>query len=56
LAQIELPRRGMARTLDQVYEIGRKCSDSFRSVKDQFIRHDPVLGQWNYVVNARGFT
>lgn len=47
--------RVTARILDQVYEIGRKGSDSFRDIKDQFIRYDPVLGQWNYVVNARGF-
>jgi hypothetical protein len=48
--------RVTARLLDKVYELGRKCSDSFREIKDQFIRHDDVLGQWNYVVDARGFT
>jgi hypothetical protein len=41
--------------LDKIYDIGRKCSDTFRDIKDQFIRHDDVLGQWNYVVDARGF-
>jgi hypothetical protein len=45
-----------ARLLDKVYEIGRKCSDTFRNIKDQFIRHDDVLGAWNYVVDARGFS
>jgi hypothetical protein len=44
-----------ARILDQVYDIGRKCSDTFRETKDQFIRHDPVLGAWNYVIDANGF-
>lgn len=41
--------------LDKLYDIGRKCSDTFRDIKDQFIRHDAILGQWNYVVDARGF-
>ena len=41
-----------ARILDKVYEVGRKCSDTFRDIKDRFIRHDTVLGQWNYVVDA----
>ncbi len=40
--------------LDTVYELGRKCSDSFRNIKDNFIRHDEVLGKWNYVVDANG--
>jgi hypothetical protein len=44
-----------ARILDKVYDIGRKCSDTFRNIKDNFIRHDDVLGNWNYVVDARGF-
>ncbi len=44
-----------ARILDKVYDIGRKCSDTFRDIKDNFIRHDDVLGHWNYVVDARGF-
>jgi hypothetical protein len=44
-----------ARILDKVYDIGRKCSDTFHDIKDTFIRHDVVLGQWNYVVDARGF-
>jgi hypothetical protein len=47
--------RVKARLLDKVYDIGRKCSDTFRDIKDQFIRHDDVLGPWNYVVDARGF-
>jgi hypothetical protein len=45
-----------ARILDKVYEIGRKCSDTFRDIKDNFIRHDDILGHWNYVVDARGFS
>jgi hypothetical protein len=44
-----------ARILDKVYDIGRKCSDSFRDIKDNFIRHDDVLGHWSYFVDARGF-
>jgi hypothetical protein len=44
-----------ARILDKVYEVGRKCSDTFRDIKDNFIRHDDILGHWNYVVDARGF-
>ena len=44
----------VARILDRVYDIGRKCSDSFREIKDQFIRHDAVLGEWNYLVDGRG--
>jgi hypothetical protein len=44
-----------ARILDKVYDIGRKCSDTFRDIQDNFIRHDDVLGHWNYVVDARGF-
>jgi hypothetical protein len=47
--------RVKARILDKIYDIGRKCSDTFRDIKDQFIRHDDILGQWNYVVDARGF-
>ena len=43
-----------ARILDNIYEIGRKCSDTFRDIKDDFIRHDDVLGQWNYLIDARG--
>jgi hypothetical protein len=43
-----------ARLLDKLYDIGRKCSDTFRDIKDNFIRHDDTLGHWNYVVNARG--
>jgi hypothetical protein len=44
----------VARVLDRAYEIGRKCSDTFRDIKDQFIRHDDVLGDWNYLVDGRG--
>jgi hypothetical protein len=44
----------VARILDQVYDIGRKCSETFRDIKDQFIHHDAVLGQWNYLVDGRG--
>jgi len=40
--------------LDTVYELGRKCSDTFHDIKDKFIRHDEVLGKWNYVVDANG--
>jgi hypothetical protein len=52
--QTQTGLRVSARILDQVYEIGRKCSDTFRDIKDQFIRHDDVLGQWNYVIDANG--
>lgn len=45
-----------ARILDTAYELGRKCSDTFNDIKDKFIRHDDVLGKWNYVVDANGFT
>jgi hypothetical protein len=48
--------RVQARLLDKVYEIGHKCSDTFRDIKDNFIRHDDILGHWNYVVDARGFS
>ncbi len=44
-----------ARILDATYEIGRTCSDTFRDVKDRFIRHDRVNGQWNYLVDPNGF-
>lgn len=43
-----------ARILDTVYELGRKCSNRFKEIKDEFIRHDAVLGKWNYVVDASG--
>lgn len=36
-----------ARLLDTVYELGRKCSDTFNDIKDKFIRQDTVLGKWN---------
>ncbi|ESQ15834.1 MAG: hypothetical protein N838_07505 [Thiohalocapsa sp. PB-PSB1] len=48
--------RVTARILDKVYELGRKCSDTFREIRDQFIRHDPVLGDWNIIVDANGVT
>jgi hypothetical protein len=48
--------RVTARILDKAYEIGRKCSDAFRDIKDRFIRHDDVLGQWNYVIDANGIS
>ncbi|MEA3276580.1 MAG: ISAzo13 family transposase [Pseudomonadota bacterium] len=48
--------RVTARILDKAYEIGRKCSDTFRDIKDQFIRHDDVLWQWNYVIDANGIS
>jgi hypothetical protein len=48
--------RVTARILDKVYDIGRQCSDAFRDIKDRFIRHDDVLGQWNYVIDANGIS
>uniref|UniRef100_UPI00047734A8 ISAzo13-like element transposase-related protein n=3 Tax=Lamprocystis purpurea TaxID=61598 RepID=UPI00047734A8 len=48
--------RVTARILDKFYALGRKCSDGFREIKDQFIRHDLTLGQWNYVVDPNGFS
>jgi hypothetical protein len=48
--------RVKARILDKVYDIGRTCSDTFREIKDAVIRHNDVLGQWNYLVDARGFS
>lgn len=44
------------RILDTVYAVGRKCSATFNDIKDKFIRHDAVLGKWNYVVDANGFS
>ena len=44
--------RVTARILDRVYTLGRKCSDTFRHIKDNFIRHDDVRGEWNYFVDA----
>ena len=41
--------------LDRVYHLGRACSETFNHIKDQFIRHDEILGKWNYVVDANGF-
>ena len=48
--------RVKARLLDKVYDIGRKCSETFRDIKDTFIRHDDLLGHWNYVIDARGIS
>jgi len=45
-----------ARILDGIYELGRKCSDTFHTVKDTFIHRDAVLGKWNSVVDANGFS
>jgi hypothetical protein len=42
--------------LDRVYPLGRACSETFKHIKDRFIRHDETLGKWNYVVDAKGFT
>jgi len=54
--QTQTGLRVTARILDRLYEIGRKCSDTFRDVKDRFIRHDDVRGQWNYLIDANGLT
>jgi hypothetical protein len=48
--------RVKARLLDKVYDIGRKCSETFRDIKGTFIRHDDLLGHWNYVIDARGIS
>jgi hypothetical protein len=48
--------RVTARILDRAYTLGRKCSDTFRHIKDQYIRHDNVRGEWNYLVDANGIT
>ena len=47
--------RVTARILDKAYELGRACSKGFREIKDNFIRHDDFLWQWNYVVDGNGF-
>ena len=41
--------------LDRVYQLGRACSDTFDQIRDHFIRHDEMLGKWNYVVDGDGF-
>jgi hypothetical protein len=46
--------RVTARILDRAYTLGRKCSDTFNHIKDKFIRHDDVRGEWNYLVDANG--
>jgi hypothetical protein len=44
----------VARVLDLAYDIGgRKCSDSSRNIKHQFIRHDSVMGEWSHLVDGR---
>lgn len=48
--------RVSTRILDHVYTLGRKCSDTFKHIRDKFIRHDDVRGEWNYLVDATGFT
>jgi hypothetical protein len=40
--------RVTAHILDKAYEVGRKCSDTFKQIKDKFIRHDAVRADWNY--------
>jgi|GEM_PF-2698663 len=42
--------------LDSVYKLRRKCSEIFNAIKGEFIRHDNVLGKWNYVVDANRFS
>lgn len=54
-ARTQTGLRVTARILDKVYELGRSCSETFRAIKDNFIRHDDFLGQWNYVVDGNGF-
>lgn len=46
--------RVIPRLLDQVYAIGQTCSAAFRKLKERFIRHDEILGKWNYLVNGNG--
>jgi len=55
-ARTQTGLRVTARILDKAYVIGRKCSDTFRHIKDQFIRHDDILGQCHYVIDASGFS
>jgi hypothetical protein len=55
-ARTQTGLRVTARILDKAYVIGRKCSDMFRDIKDNFIRHDDVRGQWNYVIDASGLS
>lgn len=43
-----------ARILNAAYRLERKCSASFKDFKDRFIRHDEILGKWNYIVDANG--
>lgn len=44
----------VARILDRLHDISRKCSDKFPDIKDQFIRYDCVLGEWNDLVDGHG--
>lgn len=46
--------RVFGQILDKTYEIGRTCSKEFRDIKDRYIQHRDVLGQWNYVVEGCG--
>jgi len=48
--------RVTARILDRAYALGRKCSDTFKDIRDKFIRHDNIRGEWNYLVDANGFS
>jgi hypothetical protein len=43
-----------ARILDATLVIGRTCSDTICDVKDRFIRHDRVNGQWNDGIDPTG--
>jgi hypothetical protein len=45
-----------ARILDKARTLGRTCSDTFKHIKDNFIRHDAIRGEWNYLVDANGVT
>jgi hypothetical protein len=40
--------------LDKVYPLGRKCSETFKHIKDHYILHHDFLGQWNDTVDAAG--
>ena len=47
-------------TIDMIFRrslrIRQVDAGSFNDIKDKFIRHNKVLGKWNYVVDANGFT
>jgi hypothetical protein len=40
--------------LDKFYPLKRKCSDTFKDIKDQYILPHDVLGKWNYTIDATG--